>query len=74
MTHLGRKLYVFGIAGHENGEVDNVRGMTEVRVCREIAAGKSILDSPVMENFFVKGLKIVVLHTVSEKCLVYQMT
>lgn len=54
--------------------MDNVRGMTKVGVCREIAAGKSILDSPVMENFFVKGLKIVAPHIVSEKCLVYQMT
>ena len=54
--------------------MDNVRGMTKVGVCREIAAGKSILDSPVMENFFVKGLKIVAPHIVSEKYLVYQMT
>ena len=65
---FGEKSYVFGIAGHGNGEVDYVTGMAKVAVCREIADRKIIFDSPGMWNFFEKSSKRVVQHIASEKC------
>ena len=41
--------------------------MAKVAVCREIADRKIILDSSGMWNFFVKGLKRVAPHIVSQK-------
>ena len=46
VTHLRKKKSVFRIAGHGKEEVNYVGGTANVAaVCREIAAGKIILNS-----------------------------